>query len=247
VVAPDHYQFITSVDLTERAALGKSGMVPAMMRRAAFWALIAGAMTRAAAQVVWDPTAEFSTSNGNPNGVWSYGYTAVGFGALTAFTSHTTNSWYGPYSDSSPVIWLNTTTSTSYSVPPGYLSLHPGQATEPVILRWTAPSSYSGSTQIAGQFLAGDIGSMQLAIIHNRGTTDLGTLWSGTDAGSFNLHVDILAGDILNFAVFGGYSYGNTPLQMTITGVPEPSTYALLAIGACAMVVRRFRRRVTSV
>ena len=192
----------------------------------------------ASAQIVWNPTSDFSTTNGNPNGVWTYGWMDTGFTTFTPYTNHGANNWYGWGSDQSPAVWLNTSTSTSYGVPPGYLSIHPGNGTEPSILRWTAPATYPGLTNFTGQFLSGDGGTMQVAVRQN-GTV----LWSGTDSGSFNLNVAIGANDVVDFAVFGGYFYGNTPLQLTITAVPEPTVWMMLGVSVVPLALRRKHRR----
>ncbi len=196
--------------------------------------LLALVAPRTFAQTTWNPTADFSTVNGNPNGVWTYGWMDTGFLAFTPYTNHGTTNWFGWGGDSTPAVWLNPGPGTSYGVPAGALSIHPGNGTEPSVLRWTAPAGSLGLLQVSGQFLAGDGGVMQLAIFKNTKAT---TLWSATDAGAFNLSVSIAPGDTLNFAVFGGYAYGNTPLQLTLVGVPEPATHALLALGLAALAL----------
>jgi hypothetical protein len=219
-------------------------MVPTIARHFFASVVMAGSLSTVAAQTVWDPTAQFSTTNGNPNGVWTYGWMDNGFGTFTPYTTHGTNNWYGWGGDQTPAVWLNTG-SSAYGVPAGYLSLHPGNGNEPSILRWTAPTGYSGTTTLSGQFLAGDGGTMQIAIFKNA-KTEANTLWTATDAGAFNFNVNIVGGDTLNFAVFGGYYYGNTPLQMTITGVPEPTTLAMLGLGGALLAAWLFPRRATT-
>jgi hypothetical protein len=187
------------------------------------------------AQIIWDPTAEFSITNGNPNGVWTYGWMDLGFSTFTPYTTHGTNNWYGWGGDQTPTVWLNDTGTTAYGVPPGDLSIHPGNGTEPSVLRWTAPATYDGPVQVNGQFLAGDGGIMQVAVRLN-GTV----LWNAVDAGAFNLNVTVHPSDTLDFAVFGGYAYGNTPLQLNLVGIPEPSAFALLALGLAALRGVRF-------
>jgi hypothetical protein len=194
----------------------------------------------ATAQVVWNPTTDFSTTNGNPNGVWTYGWMDTAFTTFTVTVSHNTNTWLGNLGgDGSPVIWLNTSTSSPYGVPPGDISLHPGPGTEPSILRWTAPPSFSGTAHVAGQFLSGDTGVMQVEVRFNGNP-----VWSATNFGAFVFDRVFVAGDQLDFAVFGGYDYGNTPLVMSITSsaIPEPSTCAAffgVAVLGVAVVLRR--------
>ena len=209
----------------------------------AFGAWFVVAALPATAQIVWNPTTDFSTTNGNPNGVWIYGWMDTGFAAFTPYTNHGTNNWYGWGGDQTPTVWLNANGSTAYGVPLGYLAIHPGSGDEPSVLRWTAPATFF-NLAVTGQFLAGDIGTMQVTVFQNATTN---TLFSATDAGSFSFNVNVNAGDTLNFAVFGGYFYGNTPLQVSLTSVPEPSVLALLGIGLAASVrARRSHRRPTA-
>jgi hypothetical protein len=78
------------------------------------------------------------------------------------------------------------------------------------VLRWTAP--VAGSVHVTGQFLAGDSGIMTVAVRHNSQE-----VWKATNSGSFDLNIKISAGDNVDFAVYGGYGYGNTPISATIS------------------------------
>lgn len=110
------------------------------------------------------------------------------------------------------------------------------------VAQWTAPADWSGGdAAIQGQFFPGDSGIMQVGIFEN-GNWAL-PLWSASDSGSFTLSVPVAAGDTIDFGVYGGYSYGNTPLDATITAAPEPSTLVLLGIGAISLLGYAWRRR----
>jgi len=87
------------------------------------------------------------------------------------------------------------------------------------------------------QFLSGDIGTMQVAVFKD-GTM----LWNASDAGVFDLNTTLVAGDTLDFDVYGGYGYGNTGLELAITTVPEPSSMACLLAGGFLLLARRVRR-----
>ena len=199
------------------------------------------------AQTIFNPTTDFSIVAGNPNGTWTYGSSNqgdTGFSTFTAYSNTTSTAssihWYGWNGDATPGIWKNTGGSTINGVPAGYLSIHPGPGTEPSILRWTAPTGFDFA-QVTGQFLAGDTGIMSVAVRKNGSA-----IWSAVDAGSFDLGVTLTAGDFLDFAVFGGWASGNTPLALTITAVPEPSTCVLLSAGLTAAVLTHRRRRAGS-
>ena len=90
-------------------------------------------------QTMYSALNDFSTENGNPNGVWSYGWMPVDFSTFNLYTSRISNRWSGELAgDHTPCLWINNSGSTSYSVPNGWLSLHPGPGKEPSVLRWTA-------------------------------------------------------------------------------------------------------------
>jgi hypothetical protein len=169
-----------------------------------------GAISVALRTTVYTAFDDFSVANGNPNCSWSYGWMPVDFSKFNIYTTHTTFQWYGPLGgDLTPCIWINTG-GAAYGVPTGWLSLHPGPGTEPSILRWTAP--VAGNVYVTGQFLAGDGGIMTVAVFHNAQK-----LWTASDAGKFDLKVAVAAGDTVDFAVYGGYGYGNTPISATVS------------------------------
>lgn len=199
----------------------------------------------ASAATIWDSTDDFSVTDGNPNGAWTYGWMDSDFTTFTAYTQNNgTDGWFIPDIDS--WIWLNNRGSTQYGVPEGWLSLSPGSGGEATVLRWIAPEGTSGLVQVSGEFLAGDSASMNLAIFQGSTKTPESTLWSGTDSGSFDFNVNVASGDILNFTIWGPFFYGNTPISAAIQTVPEPSTTVLL-IGAGAFAFafdrRRFRKQ----
>jgi hypothetical protein len=168
-------------------------------------------------QLIFDATADFSVINGNPNGVWSYGWMPTDF---TAFNLYTNNHcvaaasplhWFGFFEGTcTPCVWKHMLGGTAWGVPPGWVSLHPGPGNEPSVLRWTSPSS--GLVRIQGRFLAGDSGTMLVAV-----RMDGETRWERVDSGEFDLLETVGLGGTVDFAVYGGYCCGNTPLEATIT------------------------------
>jgi len=201
-----------------------------------------------AGTVVYDFVADYSTTVGNPNGVWKYGYEASNGGALVLYTAHSSNAWLGNIGgDGTPAIWKNDTSSPAFGVAPGQVSLHPGPQNQPSIARWTAPSGIASSIQIDGQFFAGDSGSMQVGIFKNNNWAS--PLFQVTDHGSFSLTQTVAAGDTIDFAVYAWYAYGNTPLSARITAttaptaVPEPSTLISAAMAGLFGLACAWRRR----
>lgn len=178
-------------------------------------ALAAGTISLAASAATWDFNAQWSTLNGNPNGAWSYGWMPVGFGDLQPFVNPYVTSyshgWAGWAGDGTPGQWRNDSSGWPYGVPPNDVSLHPGPGTEPCVARWTAPDGVSGLASVTGEFLPGDGAVMQVTVRHN-GVS----VWGASDSGVFDLAITISPGDTIDFAVYGGYAFGNTPLRATI-------------------------------
>jgi hypothetical protein len=171
----------------------------------------------------FDPGADFSVENGNPNGVWSYGWMPADFSAFYAYTIVFSNitqtiaieGWARAVDQYSfcPHVWINEGLPEA-GIPTGWLSLHPGPGSpgpgnEASVLRWTAPAS--GPVSIQGQFLPGNWGVMRVAI-RLAGQT----VWEAEDSGEFDLNASVSTGDTVDFAVFGEYSAGDTALGVTI-------------------------------
>lgn len=168
--------------------------------------------------VTYNPTTVFSITNGNPNGVWSYGWMSAGFGTLHLLTN-TVNGpnpvWagWGYGGDTTPCIWKNNGP-VNVGIPTGWLSLHPGPAQEPIVLRWTAP--ISSVVHLDGQFFPGDFGTMKVAVRLNGQPW-----WSASDSGTFLLQTNVAAGATIDFTVYNGYAFGNTPLTVIISTDPQ--------------------------
>jgi hypothetical protein len=168
-----------------------------------------GAISVALRTTVYSAFDEFSMVN-NPNVAWSYGWMPTDFSKFNLYVTHSTIQWYGPQGgDLTPCIRINNG-GPAYCVLTGWLSLHPGPGTEPSVLRWTAP--VAGNIHVTGQFLPGNGGVMTVGVFHN-----VQKLWTASDSGKFDLNMTVTAGDNINFAVYGGYGYGNIPISATIS------------------------------
>lgn len=180
--------------------------------------IMAGAAPFARASV-YNPTADFSITDGNPNGVWTYGWMTTSFTDFTPYVNRALTAsgpdWYGWGSDLTPSIWRDDMGVTSSGQVPGWLHLHPGNGAQPSVLRWTAQKP--GHVSVVGRFLAGDSGAMQVGVRHNTNW-----LWQATNAGSFSNETDVAAGDVIDFLVYGAYYAGTTPLQVILEG-PNPA------------------------
>src|SRR5262245_52994039 len=108
----------------------------------------------------FNPAAEFS-GNSNPNGPWTYGYTASLTGplpphktSLPATVAYTGGLavWRTDLGSGVPAVWYNPIslkiTSGTLAISPGELVLHPGPNSEFGLLRFTAP--LDGTYKIIG-------------------------------------------------------------------------------------------------
>ncbi len=194
----------------------------------------------AQAALTWDVTADYSVNN--PNGPWQYGTEDASFDNFTRMPYNDLVSGYGNSVFHLIVgvasIVQNLTGNSMYGIPNGWVSLQP-KPDGPTVIRWTAPAGLSGDASINGQFLAGDSGIMQVAVRFNNNQ-----IWNASDAGSFNLTETIQPGNTIDFLVYGGYGWGNTPLsaKIEVTPVPEPSNY-VAGVSALAMLYFGWRNR----
>lgn len=161
--------------------------------------------------------ADFSTTRGNPNGVWTYGWMPTDFSSFALGSLWNESHWTGLLSnDPAPTVWKNTG-ALAYGVPTDWVSLHPGPQCQVSVIRWTAP--LAGRVRITGQFLSGDSGAMQVMV--RNGTREL---WGARDGGSFDLqNIPVAAGEVIDFGVscVGNFSFGNTPIDATIAYYPS--------------------------
>jgi len=211
-------------------------------------AVAAMALPLSAGVVNYDVTADFSTTNGNPNGVWTYGWEATGGTTFNTYTSNGSNYWAGFLTgDGNPSIYKNLSGGTIHGLAPGQLALHPGPSGQPSIARWTAPAGIAPSISVSGQFLPGDWGVMQVGVFFNNNWT--APIFQAADAGAFSFTRTVMAGDTIDFAVYGGYGYGTTPIDARITasttgaGVPEIDPAGLTGVVALVAGALGLRER----
>jgi len=204
-----------------------------------------------ASAALHNATTDFSITNGNPNGVWTYGYQSTGGSTFIPYTQNGTTPvvlyWAGWIAgDGNPSLGKNISGSTINGVGPGQLYVHPGPSGQPSIFRWTAPAGVASSVHVEGQFFAGDIGVMKVAITLNNDWVT--KLFQATDAGVFSFDQAVSPGDTIDFAVYDGFGYGSTPLDARISygstsTVPEPSSLGIASLLAIGAGVRRRRHR----
>ncbi len=177
---------------------------------------VSGACVMSGAPAAWNPTSEFSISNGNPNGVWSYGQKSPGLEGFVLM-QYPVMGVQGPlwgardWSDLTPSIWLNTTPNEFQGIPSGVVSLHPGPSGEAATIRFTSP--VAEAMTIRGKFTPGNSGIMLVGVMVNEVLE-----WHAVDAGPFWLTRTLAVGGTVDFVVYGGYGSGATGLIAEIGG-----------------------------
>lgn len=211
--------------------------------------ILALALASLATQAVagWNVNDEFSVTNGNPNGVWSYGMKLnpnQPDGALSLFPDSGASSswmWWNDLSHISlgaPAVTKNVSASTVNGIGPGELSFHPGADGELATIRFTAPAA--NLYHLTGKYGAGDGGAVD-ALIY-AGSNPLVTEFGITGDSFFDVWVSLEIGNTVDVMVgrAGSFYYDSTPIYLQIDPVPEPTSLALVA-GGMALLFRRRR------
>ncbi|MFO0953550.1 MAG: PEP-CTERM sorting domain-containing protein [Isosphaeraceae bacterium] len=225
-------------------------------------ALAATMTTTAAARAdFYSAAADFSVSS-NPNGVWSYGYSTTLTGAFIP-NDHSGNppffpgtpfqTWYTPISPlGDPLAGVNDSDKTitlngSLVIQPHQLVFHPGPNGEFEKIRFTSPAA--GLFAVNALFGGADTTptSTDVHVLLNGVSLFDGVVNAFGAGPAFSTPLNLKAGDTLDFAVgYGGnrdYGFDSTSLAATISTVPEPSS--LVALGAGALCLAAFFRRVS--
>lgn len=217
-----------------------------------FASIILGA-EQCLATVTYDSGTDFSLA-ANPNGVWTYGSEPTLAGEFSAYTFSGTFSgaqfWGADANGDPPLDFYNPTASTIQTsatafLAPGQSAFHPGPNGEYSVYRFTAPAT--GVYALIGAFVAID---------QHPTTTDIhillddvsifdGNLNSSNSGTTYATNLALTGGDTLDFAVGfgnGDYSFDSTGIDAKLTtSVPEPSTIALLTLGAIGLLFARRR------
>ena len=213
--------------------------------------------------ITYDAALDFSL-NSNPNGVWSYGYSAtlgapMGLDDVNMQNSYGLDLWRNASQDpNGPSFAFNPTASTitiddtatggtDHMVwNPYQLSMDPGSVGQYCVLGFTPPES--GEYQIQGAFSSVDqyFGAKTDVHILLNGTSFFDSVVYGIDSVTgFDQTIQLNAGDVLDFAVgTDGLPWGwdTTGLDAQITLVPEPSAFSLLTAGLLLVYLRHSRR-----
>jgi hypothetical protein len=207
---------------------------------------------------LWNACDDFSITNGNPNGQWSYGSklpSDLGGGFVGAYVAEENTlfkSWHAERIDGgAPAVSLNISDHTVAGIDPGELCVHPGSSAleyqdylnQVATVRWTAPEA--GTYSIWGMFGEGDRrgsrGDVDVYIYKNGSC--LMSVFGTYDDEYFDLFESLAKGDTIDFMVgnAGDFGWDSTPLYATISTVPEP--FSLVILGGGALIVALRRRR----
>jgi T5SS/PEP-CTERM-associated repeat protein len=194
----------------------------------------------ARAGVIYDAANDFSSTN-NPNGAWSYGWSASLASGLhvypTSGTGNGLSGWYDPPITvlGAPAVFLNPTASAitagTVNILAGQLAFHPGNLGQFSVVRWTAP--LAGPAMISAIFTGRDVTptTTDVHVLHNGAALFNGVVNSFGSGPSFDTPeiVAVLQGDTIDFAV--GYGPNGTFWADTtsLDGVIEIWPAALLA------------------
>jgi uncharacterized repeat protein (TIGR01451 family) len=179
----------------------------------------------------YDAAGDFSLS-GNPNGAWSYGWSATLGGAFTEDVTTRSDhpapglqSWDGPIQTFFPVISKNITNAPvvvgTVTWQPGQMVNHPGPNGEYSVLRWTAPRS--GEVEFSASFSGADSTSTDVHVLLNEtAIPDCDGNVNGFGAGpTFSKSLVVEAGDTIDFVV----GFGNGNFSNDSTGVDARLAY----------------------
>ncbi len=208
--------------------------------------LIAATLT--AQSPTWDAARDFSAT-ANPHLGWTYGWSGNRGAPLNAFTQKDVvycsnlRGWSNRFPQF-PAITRSpdarTECCTSVRLPAGQIALHPGQAGENAVLRWTAPAD--GDYYVEVDFAGVDFSfptNSDVAVLHNLATLTSAELNSfdgppdcnsatWTPAHSFRRVLTCLAGDAVDANVGFGrnqrYNGDSTLVRFRVTQVATSAT-----------------------
>jgi hypothetical protein len=208
-----------------------------------------------ASAATYDISNDFSLTNGNPNGVWTYGYETTLGSALINYDKPSVigglQFWQSTAVQvaNDPTDFNNQTNSPitfgSFTLPANTAAFHPGELDQYSVYRFTAPTA--GIYNLSTTFGRLDQGGTDVHIL--LGNVDLFTsqLNAGNTSANYSNSFVLGANEFIDFAVGygadGNFSFDSTSINATITGTPEPSTWAMMILGFAGIGFMAYRRK----
>lgn len=211
----------------------------------------------------------FSSSD-NPNGNWTYGWTSSLGDSFNTYVNNENRDgidfwydWYGSgvegpdldphrYPSTPFVAYNGSSTREVFHVsdfPAGSVILMPGAFTEYSVVRWTAPATQT--VRLFTTFSSGAIVFWPTADVHvllNGRDIYSELVGKNSEPHRFDDTLSLNTGDTLDFAVGPGNSgsiFDSVVLDVTISAVPEPKSWATLALGLSMLAASSaWRRRI---
>lgn len=212
-------------------------MVPGEVRHLSTGTTVTATVGTTASPPVYNAAADFTLA-GNPNGVWTYGWTTTLGGAFQVDTDtiHNTtfgiDAWVSNQSvDRNPGVGPNYTGSDvqpgGIVYPADQLLQHPGSAGQDSVVRWTAPAD--GIVSLKAVFTGADSSRGTTTDVHVRPNGV--SLFDGSVVGFGNTasftptqSIVVDAGDAIDFVVGylnGDFSNDSTATDLTVTLTPD--------------------------
>ncbi|MBV9287799.1 MAG: PEP-CTERM sorting domain-containing protein [Hyphomicrobiales bacterium] len=238
-------------DVTIKIALERHGHIVALLSM-----LFVPTIGSAA---IYDVAADFESgwsAQTNPNGVWSYGYSAGFTAPVTLYDKTVQNGVNGPNAQYwlAPAVDVGTSPSAEYNNGPAFdngnvnflaneFLLVSGIAGQYSDLIFTAPAS--GKYSIESSFRGSQHGIGTVVGVLNNGNLLFNS--SVTAVGQivpFDSTLNLTTGEMLEFSVGPGGGLQNTGLSLVITtgnsSVPEPATWAMILVGFASLGFARY-------
>jgi hypothetical protein len=208
----------------------------------------------------YDPAASFEqgwVAQTNPNGVWSYGYSAGFTNSISLYTNTVQNGVNGPNAQYwlTPSVDIGTSPAAEYNNGPAHndgnidflaneFLLVSGIGGQYSDLVFTAPTA--GLYSIVGNFRGAQYGiGVFVGIVANGNVVFSSTVTADGQIVPFSTAMTLTTGETVVFSVGPDGGLQNTGLAATITTAtptPEPSTLSFLATGVALLRIR-YRRR----
>jgi PEP-CTERM motif len=207
---------------------------------------------------IYDPAADFEAgwiTSSNPNGVWSFGYSSTVSGPVILYDAQVPGA-----NSPNQQQWISTAVNCCIASPsigfnngPAFFDGNVGASANQIILVasvfgastdlvFTAPTS--GLYNFSGSFTGDQVNiGVNVEVLKNSNLLFSSSVTAFGQIVPFNGSLALIAGDTLRFEVTTGGGLQNTGLNLSISAVPEPSTWAMMILGFAGIGFTAYRKR----